>query len=545
MGKAKKNQLKTTKKQQKTAQEKLDDLRGLITAGNKKKVLMLSLGTGKYVDGKQQPYDETMYRLPGRKKGEGEMKSRFVAQPLVSDFEPDEIIIIGTSKSQWKAFYDTFGDKKERDTGVLNKEGGRGLTTEELKSRSEEVERIYNEGIRYGAFFEGKGTDKKVNFTILMTHYGVDDWELSENYKLLKDKLDSVLCEENVEYEVAFDITHSFRSMPIYNLVILNYLKNVGRIKVDITNVYYGNYEVKKETEEIALIVDFKKLTGVMNLSNCVSEFKHTGNAASLLNSISDDEKDLRDALERFDMATQINSYKDSIDSLKKLIECCHAGKEGKESGEYVSLCDMISDVICEKFFEKDAPKAEKEKKMLEWFAKLKPYEKQYRLAKWYYYQNRCGLAVATGLEALMNCLVPFYQEWKRISGIQDHENGEAERTQARLRMADNAERIKDKLFQEGSSGLAVAVDGLFVLKSDVYTKYNGNRGRNPRQFTVEKRAKKARNIFAHNLGGGADESMDLDEFRESVEDFFAKCDRFLEEIEKDRDGFGQAYRDA
>ena len=55
-----------------------------------------------------------------------------------------------------------------------------------------------------------------------LTKYGINEKQLKENYAIIKG-IENKL-KRNVKYEVAFDITHSFRSLPIYNLIVFNYI---------------------------------------------------------------------------------------------------------------------------------------------------------------------------------------------------------------------------------------------------------------------------------------------------------------------------------
>lgn len=233
-----------------------------------KKVLMLSLGTGRkefilneekiikeenlakeekkqmIMDGRLKPYDKTVYRKPD---DSGTMESEFVAEPLIELFCPDEIIIIGTSKSAWTSFFYAFGEeyalKNDRMTQLfeLEENGGKDLDIEELKEYAQKIQEYYEEGITtWGA---GR---KKVKLHIIVTRYGINRSELLQNYRLISSSVGAVLNQRDTKYQVAFDITHSFRSMPIYNLVVLNYLQNVSQINLEIAHVYYGNLDGKR-----------------------------------------------------------------------------------------------------------------------------------------------------------------------------------------------------------------------------------------------------------------------------------------------------------
>lgn len=197
----------------------------------------------------------------------------------------------------------------------------------------------------------------------------------------------------NNSYEVAFDITHSFRSLPIYNLIIFNYIKNITKYDISISHVYYGNIDASHELENKAPIVDLRDLVEVLDLTNGVTEFKDTGNAVSILPLINSD-KDLQDALSRFDLATQLNAFDEIKDAL---ISLAALTTSNSSDARYTGIREMIGTVLGEKFFGgRDCPEIPDSD------ADLK-----YMLSIWFYNQNRIGLALATGLEALRDINTP------------------------------------------------------------------------------------------------------------------------------------------
>lgn len=275
----------------KKAEEQIRQIKELLANQEKKvkKILILSLGTGRnkfllsdgkteikeqeleipltreekkqmIMDGRLKPYDMTVYMKPDNS---GTIESAFVAEPLMKLYEPDEIIIIGTSKSAWTSFFGAFGEeneqKKERMSRLfeLEENGGKDLDIETLKEYARTIQKYYEEGIKI--WVSGR---EKVKIHIIVTRYGINRAELLQNYRLISSTMGTVLNQRDTKYQVAFDITHSFRSMPIYNLVVLNYLQNVSQVDLEIAHVYYGNLDVKWENGKIAPIVELMNLSG-------------------------------------------------------------------------------------------------------------------------------------------------------------------------------------------------------------------------------------------------------------------------------------------
>lgn len=81
--------------------------------------------------------------------------------------------------------------------------------------------------------------------------------------------------------EVIFDITHSFRSIPMLGLILLNYASAFHNIKV--VDVLYGAYEVLRENPEgNAPIVSMKELIHLQEWTKAINEFDKFGSATSI-----------------------------------------------------------------------------------------------------------------------------------------------------------------------------------------------------------------------------------------------------------------------
>lgn len=363
----------------------------------KKKVLILTLGTGRRLpNGAPAGYVKTSYQFEGA--GEA-VESAYVAEPLVSDFRPDLIFIIGTVKSAWLEFYQYFTVGKTEEEELLFCEldpvSGRNVSGEELRKAAEAINGIFAGGLDREPF------SREVRTRVILTRYGMDNEELLENYQLLSSIKDWL--EPDTDYEIAFDITHSFRSLPIYNLIILNYLSVISSTNLDITHIYYGNLDVRGENGGIAPILDLHDLISVMHLTSGVSEFKNTGNCRTLLEQIPETESELREALENFDWATQVNSFDKVQKSLMELLMITE--RETTGSSRYTDLNHMINAVLRQKFLNLESD----ERKASEVLAKMSMADRRLMTAKWYLNQNRYGQAAATAYEALKSYLVPVY----------------------------------------------------------------------------------------------------------------------------------------
>ncbi len=103
-----------------------------------------------------------------------------------------------------------------------------------------------------------------------------DIWNIFEKVTEVLDKDD----------EVIFDITHSFRSVPIVALIAASYLRVVRN--VNIKGLLYGAFEAKNEETKETPTFDLLPIVSLLNWTTATDQFIKTGNGealASLLHS--------------------------------------------------------------------------------------------------------------------------------------------------------------------------------------------------------------------------------------------------------------------
>lgn len=82
--------------------------------------------------------------------------------------------------------------------------------------------------------------------------------------------------------ELYFDLTHSFRYLPMLVLVFGNYAKFLKGAKIN--HISYGNYEARDIVENKAPIVDLLQLTSLQDWTFAAADYLENGNAARLTN---------------------------------------------------------------------------------------------------------------------------------------------------------------------------------------------------------------------------------------------------------------------
>lgn len=427
---------------------------------NRKKLLFLTLGTGKLDEKNNEAgYKETEYRI---KNGDEEKvrTTYFVAEPIIEMYNPDEIFILGTVKSVWYQLYASLIIKELHDKSYLNDEGYKillGIARDQTLGNASDTDKINEVRTKIQSVFDGlngergcpKFNGRRLKITVLITKYGINEEQLKENYAIIKGiekKLDI-----NESYEVAFDITHSFRSLPLYNLIIFNYIKNITPYELEITHVYYGNVEVRRELN-YAPVVDLKDMVNVLNMTSGVAEFKNTGNAVSLLKMLPEDDK-LKPLLDDFNTSAQLNAFKVVKESLVSLFENCLEDNGKNESeNRYTGVREMIALVLKNKFFgDADITKCDVEN------LSSMDINIKFLLTEWYFNQSRIGLGIATGLEALRDLNTHVFMKARGFTGKEERvyrESAEACFMNIADRLAYKKDRsaLEDAVYHLGSN---------------------------------------------------------------------------------------------
>lgn len=316
----------------------------------KKKVLLLTLGTGDTSYRELDP--DTVLKLPGNKTILQTYKdteylfngkvvhSSMLAQPIMQELKPDIVFFIGTVRSTWTSLYSNFvSDEKRneefiRELLISEKNHGKDTKEEELEKLQRRIQGIFEES----EVFMAEGIEKA---EILLIKYGLTEDELEYNYHKLS-RIGEFMKESDAEYEVSFDITHSFRSLPIYNLTILNYLKALSSASIRITHVYYGNLDVSYENNHVAPILDFSDMVRLMDLTAAVAEFRDTGNVKALFPYVPESDRRIKQELELFDWAIQTNDLNRLEKSIQGLQECLDV----QASSRYGDLYSMLRDTL-------------------------------------------------------------------------------------------------------------------------------------------------------------------------------------------------------
>ena len=194
-------------------------------------------------------------------------KYSFVSAALSQYYHTDKILLIGTPHSMWEEVYSYFGGQDDNSY----------LEIADYCNKAKYDTPIENSIPHLAQIEELLGKGSKV----ILIKYGITPQEIKEN-------IDTILGLEqylSTGDELIVDITHSFRSLPIFIMNLLIYLQNVSGKGVTISHIHYGMLDIVNELG-YARIVDLKEILTVnewISGAYSFSEFANGYKIAELL----------------------------------------------------------------------------------------------------------------------------------------------------------------------------------------------------------------------------------------------------------------------
>ena len=103
-----------------------------------------------------------------------------------------------------------------------------------------------------------------------------------DNEEEIWEIFDSIYQNINENEEIIFDITHSFRSIPMIVMAVINYTKLMKNC--ELWGIYYGAYEasVIEENSKIAPVFDITAYNEIMEWANAVDSYSRFGDMKAI-----------------------------------------------------------------------------------------------------------------------------------------------------------------------------------------------------------------------------------------------------------------------
>lgn len=256
------------------------------------RILISFLGTGllKEKAGSSREYKTSTYTFEGREIG----TSAFVSSVLYDFLQIDKIILIGTVKSMWEEAYRYFSEKN-----------GRKLDEDyyfELANQLESADHATPvNSLNLGPLQAVLGTGSRAK----VIPYGLNEQEHWDIFNLLAE----LFKELEEQDKVHLDVTHAFRSLPMFSMTAFMYLTDVIGSHISMEGIYYGMLETNREFEGKTPIVDLSLIVKIQQWIKGAYAFTNFGKGY-LLSELLENEHQAR-TLRQFSDALSLNTLGD------------------------------------------------------------------------------------------------------------------------------------------------------------------------------------------------------------------------------------------
>ncbi len=232
------------------------------------KVLVSFLGTSSY----NREYRTAKYKFDDSSE---EIESSFIASAIKRHTHIDKIILVGTTHSMWEEVYSHFA----RENGNFDED-----YYCELGDFCDKAN--HNTALEMFPDIEKLQDGIGKNSEVILIKYGLNKDEIGYNEQQIL-QIESML---NSNDELYVDITHSFRSLPLFLLNTLIFIQNVSTKQIVIKDVYYGMLEVSKELGYTPIV----NLNSVLSANDWIIgayAFKEYANSYKLVECLGNDHK--------------------------------------------------------------------------------------------------------------------------------------------------------------------------------------------------------------------------------------------------------------
>ena len=346
-----------------------------------KRVLITSIGGGNIenAEGKMElkKYYNTVYSINNKKYE----ITTYMPKVVEEEFKVDKTIIIGTTGTMWDNVYSQYCIKNGKEIDETYVKNLREIERESDKNTPTKALNIDKFNEEFGNSVKG-----------IVIKYGLNREEIFENFNSII-QLEEEFNDED-EYEVILDITHSFRSTAFWMFLVMTYLTDVSNKNIKIIEVTYGMHEITRKNDDSSPIILLNSFLEILNWIKGASELKQYGNSYYILENLKDSKditKEIKNELENFSNAMNMNYVGSLLESLDKLADL----EKNKKLDSIVGPAKHIIPDILRKFiYDFDIRESNDSRRK---------YLLQAILAKWHFEQKRYAMAAININESLAN----------------------------------------------------------------------------------------------------------------------------------------------
>ena len=289
------------------------------------KVLIAGIGTGRTKKEKGQDTQLRQYEPANYIIDSKEYQTDFVARALIKHYQPDQVILLGTARSMWEKVYETFANEfcEEYYWNLVEKIEKSTYNNYQLQNTDlEKVNEVLNQ-------FLGHSGSR-----CLLIKYGLNDDELCQNMAVFQDIAGYLQSGD----QVYLDITHSFRSLALFQYTMMSFIENLSKKQVEVKGVFYGMLEVAREMDGKAPVIDLQYVYRLNNWIKAIHELESYGNGYLVANLVEPENRDIAKKIRMFSDLMNLNyigGIKNIEGSLSKL-DFSNISEPGKTVAGYL-----------------------------------------------------------------------------------------------------------------------------------------------------------------------------------------------------------------
>ncbi len=323
--------------------------------------LISFLGTGSFhlVDNKRE-YKKAKYKFLNT-----EYETSYISLLLAKLLPIQKIIFIGTFKSMWEQLYFDLVPQNHINEQLFNQ-----LTELQNKNHSDHYDPKIFQNIEQQI---NQYSNKKIK--IIIIEYGIDENQIQKNIETIYQHLtNELLTPSSQKIDLYIDITHSFRSLPIVLLQVIQYFTWIHQNTIQIKGIYYGMLEVIKDLG-YAPIINLNAIQNIQMWTQAAYDFQNYANSFLLSELIKETNPSEAHLLHQFSENINLNlifHFRQNIQQLRGIL-----------NKQYPSLGKNIIPKILTNFLQRFQGEL---KNIPEWRFQLE-------LAKWQFENKRYGMA--------------------------------------------------------------------------------------------------------------------------------------------------------
>lgn len=316
------------------------------------KILITSIGTGRLINkNRNEGYQKENYYVGDKSNS---FSTPYLFTAMKHFYKIEKCVFLGTCGSDWLSLYEYLHCEnllaKPYDEEYSIKLMELFEQSEKYKIDTEKTKELLQ------PLKEAMG---EFCLDIIVLKYGLNNDELLTNFSLISG-ISSFVSNGDSIY---LDITHSFRSLPVYQLLTVSYLKDALKKDIRIEMVSYAMREISGDNDNCSPIVDLTQLVNILDWIKATEEFEKFGTAYFLSDLLDKDlislnlTREMRKALNRLNDSISVNNF----DDFKSLIRKCKKitelnSKKGFQTENIVldkifaELADRFGDLLDDDF---------------------------------------------------------------------------------------------------------------------------------------------------------------------------------------------------